>query len=541
MVAISSSTNTQTQLHYELSQQKKDASDALRSIRVDKQGKPINLETWRKSLDIALNLIQGKHYLHPNHNISLVDSNSIAAAQADMQLVQVTKGINMIDNTQSSSARSLPMVKEESQDEMGDDDESPNIVSRMFTSTPSKKIEKRVSEDERKETTKADTLNFMRKILEKNMRECDEDVMVDYYRDEDSVFYLDTTLAVPSYQEKEVMSHFKRIGVNRLYTFEKDVKLPDGEIKTQVWCCPLEDSFKRRKRTIIFNMIKESVKEVKEYLWAHVVFGDIEGLVNWFMLTYGIDRRADREKRHYKLFNKLASAYEINNFDNWMAKVESYLAEDKILKMNTPPAFIRYKMNDAVDNHGNEDLKNAWYACENELIRKRFKEKKKTTFDQDDLMEFLMCVKIRYSTYFSQNQKRQNKPNKQETRVRRTRNNDKQTDSSTDSSSTNKGKKNDRPCVYHNMIEGCKNEKCRFSHHVIEDEKERRRMIDVISKSQRCNVCGLTNHETKDCKKEEEMKKILEKRKRKKVRLTTNEKQEESKEGQPNKGDDEDE
>ena len=57
MVATALTQGTsQSQNNIELTQQIKDAKNHITNLRLDNQGKVINLEAWRKSLDISLGI-----------------------------------------------------------------------------------------------------------------------------------------------------------------------------------------------------------------------------------------------------------------------------------------------------------------------------------------------------------------------------------------------------------------------------------------------------------------------------------------------------
>ena len=509
------STN-KTQLYYELNQQKRDASDALRQLRVV-NGKPINIELWRKSLDTALSLINANHYLHYYYNKYLSDPTEISEARTEFQLKQVTtsmKSMN-VNATSSSGNVKIEEKKDETNNDGGKDDDCQSHYSLGNDKSD-------------------DGIEFLRNVLRRNMDKHQTAIDCGVLDREEDVYYLDTTLARNELDLKNptVLSHLKNtlnMDVDEWFSFEDEVDDGNGGTMTSYLKAPLEDAYKRRKRTIVYNMIRESIKEIKEYLYAHIVFGDIEGLVSWIMQTYSIDRRADREKKHYQRFNQLANSYEIKNFDNWIARVVSYLAEDKILKMNTPYAFVRLKLNDAVENHGDDELKQAWNACENELTKERF-EARKTTFDENDLHDFLRNVKTRFHSYTKT--KHTKPPTKKVRKTTGGKGNQNKPNKSKPQQSTNStnGPTKGKPCIYYNMYYGCKATECKFDHEVIEDESERRRMIDMISKNQRCNICGLGGHKQDDCEKRDEMKTILQKRSKKLVRKT----KKQSKEGQPN-------
>ena len=190
--------------------------------------------------------------------------------------------------------------------------------------------------------------------------------------------------------------------------------------------------------------------------------------------------------------------------------------------------FIRFQMQEAVENHGPEELKSSWQSCENFLIRERRKEKR-TKFNHQDLHEFLENVKTRFHSHISQTkaQPRRQGGATDKNRVRRAYNNN----------NTNNGTNQNAPrkiCAYFNMRYGCNKKECSFDHAVIQNEQERRKLIDIATGKTRCNVCGVSSHKSTDCKLVEKMKEVLKEQKNEnKVKRTTKKDKEESKYGDP--------
>ena len=319
---------------------------------------------------------------------------------------------------------------------------------------------------------------------------------------EESTYYVDSMLACSTTGDVDRYTRqMRKMGVKNLYEVMK--MMNNG---FQTYLAPLESSFKKRKRTLIFNLVMESIKEIQGFLYQHIKFGDIAGLVIWVTDTYGIDRHADRLRKHFTCFKALATDKDLKNFDNWLAKAIGYLANDRILQLATPAIFVRLQLQEGMENYGSTELKRAWHESENELIRSR-KEKHiiNDNFLQKELEEFLGEVKTRYHTYSSQlsnqiNNNHQNRYQQQPRNQRRVMMTQTQTN----------GKK---VCAFHNMIYGCNKTECNFDHVVLEDDEKRAKLIDIASKNSRCNVCGISGHQGSDCTKKNEMKKILKERK----------------------------
>ena len=73
-----------TQQNYELTQAYKDARGASVDIKTNKDGHVVNLEAWRKGIDIALGLMNANLYLKPSMNVYLEDEELIKRAKAEV-------------------------------------------------------------------------------------------------------------------------------------------------------------------------------------------------------------------------------------------------------------------------------------------------------------------------------------------------------------------------------------------------------------------------------------------------------------------------
>lgn len=262
--------------------------------------------------------------------------------------------------------------------------------------------------------------------------------------------------------------------------------------------CPIEDEMKRRKRTIVFNLLKESIKEVRRHFWEHVSFGDCASLVNWVVETYGIDRRVEREYKHFSKFKELAQSEEIKNFENWHAKVIAFLQEDKVLKMDTPPAFVRFQMQEATEAYASVELKEAWAEAETKMITER-KTQKKIEFTINDLKEFIENVRTRYHSREAMTRKQVEK------RINSFKNKRKNNEGN--------GHVNGVICVPYNTLTGCRRQGCTYKHEVIDNEEERQNLILKVFKDSRCVMCGYDNHKVNDCKNKQKTKERLKERK----------------------------
>jgi hypothetical protein len=149
-----------------------------------------------------------------------------------------------------------------------------------------------------------------------------------------------------------VRMHMKKIGVRRMYVVKR--RMMSG--KYEVHHAPLENFFKKRKRTLVYNLLLETIKELKSFLYHHIKHGDIYSLITWVTETYGIDRRADRIRSHFRKFKSLSSNHE-NNFDNWFAKALGYLANDISLGLSTPAIFARLQLQEGIEKGGSDELR----------------------------------------------------------------------------------------------------------------------------------------------------------------------------------------
>ena len=121
MVATALTQGTsQSQNNIELTQQIKDAKNHITNLRLDNQGKVINLEAWRKSLDISLGLVHAQIYTDENHNIYLDDEAQVQLAATEVHLQHTTQQICRLDKSAKSKEElEREYEKKEKQRKMG--------------------------------------------------------------------------------------------------------------------------------------------------------------------------------------------------------------------------------------------------------------------------------------------------------------------------------------------------------------------------------------------------------------------------------------
>ena len=513
---------------YELTQQARDAKSAAVCLKTNQAGKIINLEEWRRGLDVMFGLMNASHYTDENSNLYIQDPTQIMLAKAEVQMNNIYTQTNIIKTKQDE-------VVEEKHANKGDDDKNVMIMNAkemhvlMNKKTAIKqeveeeleKLEKEAESESKKPYEENDdqtTRDFVNGLIAMNMMNTQKTT-----ENEDMVFFVNSLLCIHHNKMNErVLTHMNTLGYSRLYVVER--KMLDGTF--ELHHAPLEDYFGKRKRTIVYNLILETIKEIKSYLYHHIKFGDVASLISWVTETYGVDRRADRIRSHFKKFKTLSNDQEIKNFDNWYAKAIGYLANDTSLGLGTPAIFVKLQLQEGIDLGGSEELKQAWHEAENDLIRankKAGKNNKKFSFT--DLEAFLGEIKTRFHTY--QNQGPSPRRTRRVNRTERSTSNNRNTNFSGTNGNGNNNRQNqnhnqrngntnasnvsDRPkiCAFHNMIYGCNKTECKFDHVVLMDDEKRAKLIEIASKGSRCTVCGISGHEKKECKKKEDMKKII--------------------------------
>ena len=103
--------------NYELTQQNRDAKSAIIGLKFTRDGRTMNLEIWRKSIDIALGLMNGNHYLNPNQNICLETVYDLKQARAEVQAQETTQFIKPKRTTHNSKTKQKKTkIKQETYD-----------------------------------------------------------------------------------------------------------------------------------------------------------------------------------------------------------------------------------------------------------------------------------------------------------------------------------------------------------------------------------------------------------------------------------------
>jgi hypothetical protein len=544
---------TQSQNNIELTQQIKDAKNHITNLRLDNQGKATNLEAWRKSLDISLGLVHAQLYIDENHNIYLDDEAQLQLAATEVHLQHTTQQICRLEKSMKSKEElEEENVKKEKAKKDGTDIENmlsdvrASMIVKDINDLNSKEIKPgkpgmfKAHDDDKyyvdendphcaikiegKDTLKStEQVNLEKKVRENMITECEKEIknqasteqsMEEFMSElvagnvimssstsesNENVYYVDGLLAVHKMKMNDtVLRHMKEFGVVRMYNVMR--RMPNG--KYELHHAPLENLFKKRKRTMVYNLVIDSIKEIKSYLYHHLKWGDIHSLIKWVTDTYGMDRMADRLRDHFSKFKNLSKQNMLKSFENWHAQAKGYLATDRNLSCGTPAVFVKLSLQEGIENFGNDEIKAAWHESENERIIANNDKKSSECLSAVELESFLDQVKKRYHTYtkLSDNQKR----------VRRTHQNDRSPQSQNHEKAN--GEKYDKVCAFHNMIHGCKKKECNYVHRVIMDDDKRAKLLDVASKKSRCNICGISGHQNDSCTKKDEMKKKLRER-----------------------------
>ena len=520
MVANASQQGMNASKSYELTQQAKDAKNVAVYIKMNSNGKIQNLEMWRRGIDVMLGLMTATHYTDENNNIYLDDPKQLLMAKAEVQL-SYTQTIQVKDDWEETEVIEVEEIVEEDEDEEIDGSNemfSPPKKDKKFKKVKKEEMDafKIQAEEESKKPSEQlqSTNEFVNAIIASNM------MTSKTTENDDMCIYVNSMLCIHHMKMNErAKEHLTRLGYSRLYVVKR--RMRDGSYENHH--APLEDFFLKRKRTLVYNLIIDTMKEIKSFLYHHIKFGDIASLITWVTETYGIDRRADRIRTHFKKFKTLSSDYETKNFDTWLARAIGYLANDISLSLGTPAIFVKLQLQEGVDKSGSEELKKAWHEAENNLIIANKKaQTSNEIFSQEDVQDFLADVKTRFHTYSTHDSRRDrqkrvnvnvvnhgngNQRNEQ-------RNNNRNQNGRYHNTNENTNDRQ-RICAFHNMMYGCNKTECKYDHAVVMDEEKRSKLIEVSSKGGRCCCCGISGHEKKDCKKKEEMKKILTDRKKK--------------------------
>jgi hypothetical protein len=525
-----------TQKSHELTQQSRDAKIAMVNLTMSKNKKCMNLEEWRQALDTALGLLNAHIYLNESMNIHIDDESEIFRAQAEIHKRSMTTNLFMIDLTNdepTEDIRTETKVKTEKVD--NDEDEEETVEEKELEEGLKELNQPEVASKPAQAGESAQ--NFLNQLIAKNMESISACSQAET---KTNVCYVNGLLCVHAWRVDESRAYFEKMNID-IYGCMK--KMESGEYELHF--APLEDFFETRKRTVIFNMIVDSLKGIESYLYNHVLFGDISSLVLWVTETYGVSRKADRIRAHHENFLHLTSGETTENFELWLAKTLGYLSNDISLGIATPPIFVKLQLQKAVESGGSDELKSSWRDTENEyILSQKYTDKTDEYITISDLKTFLEGIKTRVHTYSaqtkssrSQHGQNNHNQNQRNPRVNKTNyqnpnyqnqssNNHKYTNTNTNTNANAYAKK---ICAYHNMIYGCKQTDCKYEHVTLVDDNERAKLIALATKGSRCGNCGLNGHEGKSCKKVEEMRKILSDRKKedKRIRKTRQKKEKE--------------
>ena len=117
MVANQTQQTVSTQ-NYELTQSHRDAKNAMVDLKV-RDGKVLNLELWRKKLDVALGMMNANFYLNKFNNIYLTDENDIKKAKAEVHTLHTTTHLIKQEKGEVIVKKEIVKIEKKDNDKLG--------------------------------------------------------------------------------------------------------------------------------------------------------------------------------------------------------------------------------------------------------------------------------------------------------------------------------------------------------------------------------------------------------------------------------------